>query len=99
MVSARETEKEIIACCCDVAERKTVYINEAAANVLNLSASLLKREFPISSTAMQAASDLYFATAEHPRLTAAQILQKNWIISLPRLKSRLAIALKIKAAK
>jgi hypothetical protein len=43
-----------------------VSINEAAANVLNLSASLLKREFPKASAAMQLASDLYFATAEHP---------------------------------
>lgn len=99
MVSARETERELINCCCDVAACKTVVINEAIANVLNISASLLKREFPISSAAMQAASDLYFSSAKHSQLTAAQILQKRWIISLPRLKSRLAIALKIKAAK
>lgn len=99
MVTARETEKEIIACCCDVAERKTVHINEASANVLNLSATLLKREFPISSAAMQAASDLYFATAEHHLLTTAQILRKSWIISLPRLKSRLATALRRRGSK
>ena len=99
MVSARETERELINCCCDVAACKTVVINEALANVLNISASLLKREFPIPSAAMQAASDLYFATAEHPQLTATQILERGWIISLPRLKNRLAFALKIKIAK
>jgi hypothetical protein len=93
MLSARMKESIINDCIIRAASGENVELDNVTANVLGLSAVLLKREFPVHAENMLSACERYFTNTKDERLTAKQVLAKNWIISLPRLKDMIAAQL------
>lgn len=93
MLSARMKESIVNDCIIRAASGENVALNNVTANVLGLSAVLLKREFPVHAEKMFSACERYFTSTKNERLTAKQVLANKWIISLPRLKAMLTAGL------
>jgi hypothetical protein len=64
--------------------------DEVEANVFRVAAMVVQSRFPVASTHLMQASELYFAAHPGDRLPPADVVRKGWLVSLPRLRDMLS---------
>lgn len=90
MMTARDAEAAMLYRCAVVARyREQCARNQREANVFGLAASVIRSRFPAESSFLFRASQEYFEAHPDERLTAAEVVGRGWVVSLPRLRDML----------
>lgn len=99
MKTARQAEAELITYCAQVARGSMMAVrNQREASVLAIAARVLSRRFPAEIAHLDAASEGYLRAHPAERVSAAAVVGKGWIVSLPRLRELLTRKLEMMAA-
>ena len=90
-MTARENESALLARCSvvarDVAQSAQ---SQQEANVFRLAAMVVRSRFPGEAASLMCASDLYFAAHPSEQLNPADVVNRGWVLSLPRLRDMLS---------
>jgi hypothetical protein len=87
---ARNVESALIARCCAVARQDGLCAQkQCEANVFRLAAMLVQSRFPSESKRLTQASEQYFASHPNEQLDPAEVINKGWILGLPRFRDML----------
>lgn len=90
MNAARELEARVIARCAEVARGLSSLANdEIEANVFAAASGILGVRFPALGARLKVAADGYFEANPNAKLALGEVIDRGWIVSLPRLKDRL----------
>lgn len=90
----RQSETELIEKCVWLATGKQHHAtNSKEANIFLVASSLVKSLHPQASGLLGVASSSYFEVYPDQKMDVQHILKQKWIVSLPRLKSRLCARL------
>jgi hypothetical protein len=88
---AREIEAALLTRCVAVARQsQTDIMDSREANVFRLASMVIKSQFPHESACLMQASDRYFSQWADQRVSPADVVQRGWVISLPRLRDMLS---------
>ena len=94
-MNARETERHLIARCIDVANgRDEPPHDQREANVFALASMLIRSTHPRQSQRLVEVADLYFSKNPASRVPAADMVRREWVVGLPRLRDLLGYELK-----
>ena len=90
-MSAREVESALLARCSAVARQPTQEArDQREANVFQVAAMLVRAQFPAESKSLAQSSERYFESHPNERLASAEVVQRGWVVSLPRLRDMLS---------
>lgn len=88
--SSRAREDALLNRCVEVARADAAPAsNEIEANFFLLAAAVLRWKYPIEVSRWKSAGDAYVAANPGSLLTSDEVLQRGWVISLPRLRDML----------
>jgi hypothetical protein len=87
---ARKTEAQMLAACVRATQSESFdAAGEEEANVFRLAATVLFSKNPTESARLLSASDRYFSQHPEQKLPPAEVVNKGWVSSLPRLRDML----------
>lgn len=88
--NARDLEERMLDRCAAIGrdEARTA-LDQREANVFRLAAMVVQSRFADASRHLMRASDDYFSVHPGEKLHAAEVVRKNWVVGLPRLRDRL----------
>ncbi len=90
-MAAREAERQLLARCVAVALGELAdALDQREANVFRVAASVIRSEFSNESVRLTEAATRYFAAYPEHALHSSEVVQRAWIIGLPRLRDRLS---------
>jgi hypothetical protein len=90
-MTARELEAEMLAHCAAVARGQQLAATyQREANFFCLAAMVIQSRWPSASAKLTQAGNAYFALQPSEKLSPLHIVQKGWVISLPRLRDMLS---------
>lgn len=90
-MAAREVERQLLARCVAVALGEAAdALDQREANVFRVAASVIRSEFSNESVRLTEAATRYFAAYPEHALHSSEVVQRAWIIGLPRLRDRLS---------
>lgn len=88
--SSRAREDALLDRCVEVARSGAVPArDEIEANFFLLAAAVLKWKYPDEASRWKRAGDAYVVSRQGSLLTSDEVLQRGWVISLPRLRDML----------
>lgn len=91
MANARAVEAALLARCVAVARGEvSLALDEREANVLWVGASVVGSRFPLEAGRLRQASEQYFAVHPGTRRRAGEVVQRGWVVGLPRLRDMLS---------
>ncbi len=91
VMAAREVERQLLARCVAVALGEAAdALDQREANVFRVAASVIRSEFSNESVRLTEAATRYFAAYPEHALHSSEVVQRAWIIGLPRLRDRLS---------
>ncbi|MCD6679796.1 MAG: hypothetical protein LT102_03935 [Burkholderiaceae bacterium] len=91
-MNARDREAVLLARCVFVARQTTqpqAPHDAREANVFRLAAMVVESGFPRESRSLMQASERYFTLHPDERLGPAEVVQRGWVSTLPRLRDSL----------
>jgi hypothetical protein len=90
-MTAGGAESVLLARCAVVArELAQPARDQREANVFRLAAMVVQSRFPSESKRLMQASEQYFASHPDERPAPADVVRKDWVFILPRLRDRLS---------
>jgi hypothetical protein len=90
-MTARDTEAALLTRCAQVAQSKGLFAqNQVEANVFRLAAMVLQPQFPAAAAQLRNASNRYFGIRPNEKLPPAEVINRGWVIGLPRLRDMLS---------
>ena len=95
-MTARETEALQLARCLSVAHGQAANAcaeNEREAHLFGLSATLTQTRFPQAARRLREASERFFSQSSSKPLPSADVVQKGWVMGLPRWRDMLVFHL------
>lgn len=89
-VRSRDVEAALLdRCALVVSTVGLVALDQREANIFRLASLLVQNHFPVQAHSLMDAGERYFSQHQGEKLSAEDVVQRGWVIGLPRFRDHL----------